>query len=388
MKEICVWAIDEQVTSAFRQMLEAHSHVVQVAQTMEQVQSITFSMRPDLVLIDLDGLPNASVYYDWSRALPEHLAHRRLFVSGHEEDADFVNHLLSSGEAVLNKPLNRKAFQSMLNSLLYPIQAAPDALSNFLYMSQQNRSLSPPELESALVEGHAIDRVAGRRVGSVVLEAEVGRGGMGIVFKGSQPSLHREVAVKMILPHLGTQEDMLIRLQREALATANLKSPHIVGVFDAGYTSEQIFYIVMEWLSGCDLEKKLFREGAMSPVDALRLVRQIALGLETAHRAGIIHRDIKPSNIIINDEGKGIITDFGLSHQAHDERLTNEGVVLGTADYLSPEQIKGEALDGRTDIYSLGIVLYELLAGVTPFQGDDLTDVMYRHLNEPLPDVR
>lgn len=239
----------------------------------------------------------------------------------------------------------------------------------------------------------SLDSLAGRELGSTLLLRELGRGGMGAVFEGFQSALGRKVAVKVLLPEL-VQDDMAVgRFRREAMAIAKLRSPHVVQIFDTGVTSDNVLYIVMEYLDGQTLAALLKQRGRLDVGEALYLMLQAAQGLQAAHQAGLVHRDIKPSNLMFNKQDLLCLTDFGLartyqSGESFIQSITRNQAVMGTPAYMSPEQIKMQTLDGRSDIYSLGIVLFELLVGQLPFQSDDCMQLLVEHLQKPCPDPR
>jgi len=240
----------------------------------------------------------------------------------------------------------------------------------------------------------ADEQLSGQTFGSTELEHEIGRGGMGTVYMGYQPMLNRRVAVKFVRSDAHTSIDYLKQLQAEAIAIAQLKNEHIVQVFEAGFAREDLFYITMEFLEGQNLFQYLLYHGKMSEVQAVEVLKQVAKGLAVAHKAKIVHRDIKPSNLIIDGEGHVTITDFGAAKSLNatqsdlNQHLTQAGVVLGTPHYFSPEQAMGQPLDERTDIYSLGIVFYELLTGSVPFDGATPLEAVLKRFNEPFPDPR
>lgn len=216
------------------------------------------------------------------------------------------------------------------------------------------------------------------------LEGRIATGGMGTVFRAIDEKLDREVAVKLLAANLAEDEKFVERFRREARAAAGLRHPNIANVFDAGEEDDSHF-IVMELAHGKDLARLLREEGPLSVDRALPIVMQICRALGHAHAAGIIHRDVKPANVIIGDKDVVKVTDFGIARAADDSKLTMTGSVLGTAHYISPEQANGTELSPRSDIYSLGIVTYEVLTGALPFTGDSLMGVAMRHVTDDVP---
>ncbi len=202
----------------------------------------------------------------------------------------------------------------------------------------------------------------------IEVDASIGRGGMGEVYLGRQVSLDRDVAVKVLASELASDPLFLERLEREARVMARLRHPNIVAVHDFR-RAEGRAAIVMEFIDGGSLREKMRGHPNGLPVDeALRLLRQIAAGLQEAHAAGIIHRDMKPENVLVDRSGKAMVTDFGLALPLHEQttRFTLTGAAVGTMDYMAPEQLRGAAMDARLDVYALGVIAYELLTGTTP----------------------
>jgi len=201
------------------------------------------------------------------------------------------------------------------------------------------------------------------------IEAPLGRGGMGAVYLARQVSLDREVAVKVLASELADDPLFLERLEREARLMARLRHPNIVAVHDFQKLEDGGAAIVMEFIEGGSLRDQLRLHPHGLPVEeALRILRQIAAGLEAAHAAGVIHRDMKPENVLLGSDGTALVTDFGLALPLHESsaRLTLTGTTVGTVDYMAPEQLKGGELDARLDVFALGVIAYELLTGQTP----------------------
>ncbi|RJP17067.1 MAG: serine/threonine protein kinase [Candidatus Abyssobacteria bacterium SURF_5] len=209
----------------------------------------------------------------------------------------------------------------------------------------------------------------GKEIGNYKILKELGRGGMGVVYKAHQVALGRMVAMKVLPQHLTTDTAFIKRFQNEARAIAKLNHPNIVQIYDIG-NQDDIHYYTMEFLEGPSLDQIIYREGFMPLENAMNIVLQVARALDCAHREGIIHRDIKPSNIIIDRSKRAKVTDFGLALQERSTRLTVDGSIVGTPEYMSPEQAAAEPASARSDIYSLGVVFYELLTGKVPFEGE------------------
>jgi len=219
------------------------------------------------------------------------------------------------------------------------------------------------------------------------LEAKLGSGGMSTVYLARDQTLDRQVAVKVMHREMSEQADQLERFRQEARSVAKLSHPNVVSVIDAGEDGGHP-YIVFEYVEGETLKQRINRDGALAPQEAIAYAIEIARGLSMAHARNMVHRDIKPQNILIDAEGRAKLTDFGISRQLEQDGMTATGRVLGTTDYVAPEQAMGRKVDPRTDIYSLGVVLYEMLVGQVPFSADSQVGVAMKHVNEELPDVQ
>ena len=204
--------------------------------------------------------------------------------------------------------------------------------------------------------------------GKYAIQGEIARGGMGVVYKALHTTLNREVAIKVLHPQYSGDPSFLKRFQREARAMARLSHANIIGVFDVT-EDHGAHSIVMEFFDGKDLKRLIIERGRFSAVDTVSVAAQVTDGLAYAHAQGIVHRDIKPGNIMMDDRRRVKIADFGIAAATDEISVTTTGQIIGTPEYMSPEQARGEQLDGRSDLYSLGMVLYEMLTGQTPFEG-------------------
>src|SRR3990170_1752580 len=219
------------------------------------------------------------------------------------------------------------------------------------------------------------------------LDAQIGAGGMSTVYRALDQTLERRVAVKLMHREIASDSDQLERFRREARSVAQLSHPHIVGVIDAGEEDGRP-YIVLEYVDGETLKERIRRMGRLPIDEAIAYAIEIARALGAAHGQAIVHRDIKPQNVLVDEEGSAKVTDFGIARSLEEEGLTADGRVLGTTDYVSPEQALGHDVDGQSDIYSLGVVLYEMLTGDVPFHGENQVSVAMKHVREDLPDVQ
>jgi streptogramin lyase/predicted Ser/Thr protein kinase len=227
------------------------------------------------------------------------------------------------------------------------------------------------------------DVLAGYRI-----EGQIGRGGMGVVYRATQLALERQVALKLIAPELAQDESFRERFKRESKAAAVIEHAHVIPVHEAGEADGQL-YIAMRFIEGIDLRELIRREGRIDPERTGRLLAQITSALDAAHARGLVHRDIKPGNVLIAaEDGRehAYLTDFGLSKRVgSDSGMTRTGMWVGTVDYIAPEQIQGSELDARSDVYSLGCLLYHTLTGRVPFERDTDVAKIFAHMSEPPP---
>lgn len=213
---------------------------------------------------------------------------------------------------------------------------------------------------------------------------KIGDGGMAFVYEAKDRLLNRIVAVKVLRPEFVDDEEFLAKFKREAEAVANISHPNIVNVYDVGCDGK-VNYIVMEYVDGQNLKEIIKNEGTLDEYTALDITKQIAKALSAAHKKGVIHRDIKPHNILISSEGRNVkVADFGIAKAATNSTMTNIGSIIGSVHYFSPEQAKGKPVKNNADLYSLGIVLYEMLLGKVPFKGDSPISIALQHINEDI----
>jgi serine/threonine-protein kinase len=207
-------------------------------------------------------------------------------------------------------------------------------------------------------------------------------GGMAHVYLARHTYLERNVVVKVLHAHLARDKEMSERFRREAEAACQLVHPHICAILDFGAVGEAV-YIVLPFLTGGSLADRLVRDKTIPSGTSAAVVSQVACALDYAHRQGIIHRDIKPDNILFDNDGNSFITEFGIATARFHGRLTGTGRAMGTPHYMSPEQAMGKLIDGRSDIYAIGVMLYEMIVGFPPFDGADSYSVGYKHVHEP-----
>lgn len=227
------------------------------------------------------------------------------------------------------------------------------------------------------------------KIGKYEVIGLLGKGAMGIVYKALDPDIDREVAIKTIRFDLisdeGEKNELMLRFMREAKAAGRLVHPNIITIHDVGKEADMT-YIVMQYIGGLSLQKWISTRKKISTPEIVNLMIQLCDALDFAHQKGIVHRDIKPANILLDDAGKPCICDFGVAH-VEMSTITQTGATIGTPSYMSPEQVMGKKIDKRSDIFSLGAILYELLTGKRPFEGESITTVIYKIINQDAPSL-
>jgi len=244
-----------------------------------------------------------------------------------------------------------------------------------------------PELEHAPFErpDEEITRLRRATGSRYRVIRRLGGGGMADVFVAEQAQLARKVVIKVLHPHLARDAEVAERFRREAEAAAKLVHPHICSILDYGAT-ENVVFTVMPYLVGGSLADIISRQRTVDATRAASVAAQVAAALDYAHRHGVVHRDVKPDNVLFDEDGHAVITDFGIATARFHARLTASGRAMGTPHYMSPEQAMGKLVDGRSDIYAVGILLYESLVGFPPFDGADAFAVSYKQVHEaPVP---
>jgi serine/threonine-protein kinase len=222
--------------------------------------------------------------------------------------------------------------------------------------------------------------------GRYELEELVGHGGMSSVYKAHDTLLERNVALKVLHERYNADEEFVERFKREARSVAQLQHPNIVTVIDRGEEDGRQ-YIVFEYIDGENLKELVVKQGRLDVREALEIAVEVARALAFAHGQGLVHRDVKPQNVLLNGDGRAKVTDFGIARSVDVEGMTSTGMVLGTSNYIAPEQASGQPVDAHTDVYALGVVLYEILAGEVPFPGESFVAVAMKHVHEPPPNL-
>jgi serine/threonine-protein kinase len=229
--------------------------------------------------------------------------------------------------------------------------------------------------------------LTGEHLSNYKIIGKLGKGGMATVYKAHELSLNRVVALKVLSPQLSEDKDYIKRFQREAQAAAQLNHPHIVQIYAIG-EEKGLHYFAMEYIKGKSLAHIAKEKGVLAPGKAVPIIKQVAEALGEAHGAGLVHRDIKPSNIMIDSLGRAKVTDFGIAYVSRAQtKLTREGSIIGTPEYLSPEQCEGKTVDQRSDIYSLGVTLYEVLTGKTPYEADTPVSMLMKIVKGDFPPI-
>ncbi len=312
------------------------------------------SMPAKFILANLSAIENWEELAELRRFAADRGA-PALFIEGHVQAKTLAERLRGAGETALVKlPLTI----SQLAQRIEALRADRDPLVGAV--------IGPPGQEVSVLR-------------------KLDAGSMGAVYEGRQPSLDRRVAVKVLSKQwLSADPGSSARFRVEAKAMAAMRSPHVAQVFSVGEHGGRA-YIVMEFIDGDTLEKRLRRKKRLKAGEALALARQILLGLAEAHRRGKIHRDLKPANVMINRDGQAVILDFGLVRDASSQRMTQAGAMMGTPRYISPEQVSGGEAGPHSDLYALGVMLFEMLVGEPPFQADDMVGVLMKHVKEPFP---
>ncbi len=285
----------------------------------------------------------------------------------------------------------RAALGELYRYLMRPDDAEREFASARALVEQIAQTAPDDDLRAQLLRGAAEEwsnlrgDLAHRVVKGYQIRETISSGGFGVVYRAYQPVVDREVAVKVILPQHANQPEFIRRFEAEAHLVARLEHLHIVPLYDY-WRDEDGAFLVMRYIRGGSLGDVL-QNGALPPELVARIAEQLGSALAAAHRQGVIHRDIKPDNILLDEDANAYLTDFGIAKITGLSRITADEGIAGSLQYISPEQISGEAVSPQTDIYGLGVVLYEALAGKHPFAGASPSDLIFKHLQEPLPDL-
>jgi serine/threonine-protein kinase len=228
---------------------------------------------------------------------------------------------------------------------------------------------------------------AQHKIGIFLIQCLLGKGGMGSVYLATDPTLKRPVAVKVLAPELAADPEYVARFEREATSLARIRHPNLVHIYAVGRDASR-YYIAMEYLKGISVAELLRQRGPFSLPQALRVLGQVLSALDKVHSAGIIHRDLKPANIMLDEDQRAILMDFGLAKPCHDRSVTSGATLIGTPEYMAPELAEGREADFRSDLYAVGIILFEMATGRVPFQGTSAIATLRQHLEKPIPSPR
>jgi serine/threonine protein kinase len=326
------------------------------------------SRTPELIVIPVFAIV-VSPFWIWMRHRIE-LNRQKIKAMSPEETAKSsrMEERMANLEALLcrlDTELNQQMERSLLSTRLYagPLSAASSGAPTSLL-----------NLASAME-------------GRYQVLSELGRGGMGIVYQAYDKQLKEQVAIKLLSPLLSTDQEALERLKREVSLARRVTHPNVIRIHDISEVNG-LYYVSMEYFGGADLKGYLRRSGPLSLLHAYQILSQIFDGLEAAHSRGVVHRDLKAQNILIGPSGQVKIIDFGLARSAHLEGMTATGLIMGTPEYMAPEQVAGKQVDERADIYALGVILFEMLTGRVPFTGESAIAVGFQQLRDPPPSPR
>jgi serine/threonine-protein kinase len=329
---------------------------------------IAASRSPELIALPIFALV-MSPFWLWMRHRHE-LNKQRITAVSPEETAKStrMEERIANLEALLcrlDTELNQQMERSLISTRMF---AAP---------ASSNGSAMPTTLLS----------LAAALEGRYQVLSELGRGGMGIVYQAYDKQLKEQVAIKLLSPLLSSDNEALERLTREVSLARRVTHPNVIRIHDIGEVNG-LHYVSMEYFGGTNLKEHLKRSGSLSLLNAYQILSQMCDGLEAAHSQGVIHRDLKSQNIMVGPTGQIKIIDFGLARSVHLEGMTATGLIMGTPEYMAPEQVAGKHVDERADIYALGVILFEMLTGRVPFTGDSAIAVGFQQLKDPPPPPR
>jgi DNA-binding NarL/FixJ family response regulator len=361
------------VRAGLRMVLEAAPdiHVVAEAGDVDGALAHVAAHRPRVVVLDLrmPGRETIGAIPHVHGASPG----TAVLVLTMEDDAAKARHAISSG-----------ARGYVLKD------AADDELVAAVRAVARGETYLNPRLGARLAAAPAAeqDLPAGATFAGHRIDGLLARGGMAVVYRATDLALDRTVALKLVAPALSADPAFRARFEGECRIAASIDHPHVVAVHHAGEAGGRL-YLTMRYVEGTDLRSVLERERRLPPARAVAIGVQIARGLEAAHRHGLVHRDVKPGNILVDRDEHAYLTDFGISRDLkREQQLTRAGFAVGTADFMAPEQAQGGAVDGRTDVYALGCVLFRSLTGALPFERPSEVDTLWAHVHDPAPHLR
>jgi serine/threonine protein kinase len=355
----------EDIGLIVRDYLQASEYTVEFMQTATDARSCLASNRYDVIILDWDlpdgsGIEICREFRDKGGLTPILLMTGRSALDEKETGLD------AGADDYITKPFALRELTARLKAML-----------------RRSTTYASPGLDSTGEPKAGM--LAG---GKYRLDEQIGEGGMSVIWRATDISMGRAVVIKLVRGYLAKDDRTMKRFEQECRVMAQLNNPNVVMVFDVGTVDGKLPFLVMEYVRGISLRELLTRRAPLPVYQALRILIQVCRGLQAAHEAGIIHRDLKPDNIIVQEDLNRPdaikIVDFGIALLTHGscERVTRDGMVIGTMEYISPEQLDDVQLDGRADVYALGVVLFELLTGELPFQASTPEAVMLKHLRE------
>lgn len=357
----------EDIGMIVRDYLQASEHTVEFLMTASDARSRMASNRYDVIILDWDlpdgsGLDLCREFRDRGGMTPI------LMMTGRSALEEKETGLNAGADDYITKPFALRELTARLKAMLRRSTTYTAGLE------------SGGEPRAGMFVG-----------GKYRLEEQIGEGGMSVVWRATDMSMGRAVVIKLMRGYLAQDDRTMKRFEQECRVMAKINNPNVVMVFDAGTVDGKLPFLVMEYVRGISLRELLGRRSPLPAYQTLRILIQVCRGLQAAHEAGVIHRDLKPDNILIQDDlnrpDAVKIVDFGIALLTHGacERVTRDGMVVGTMEYISPEQLDDVQLDARADLYALGVVLYEMITGDLPFQASTPEAVMLKHLREVAP---
>jgi DNA-binding NarL/FixJ family response regulator len=361
--------------------LEGDLEVVGEAADVEAALALTEAHQPGVVVLDLNmpGTPTLSAIPQFLHAAPG----SAVVVLTMEAEPGFARTALSAGARGY---VLKDAAEAELVEAVRAVLAGGTYLDPSLGARLARMEAEPAGAHPGLSHGEP-NLAVGTDFAGHRIEAFVGQGGMGIVFRATDLTLGRTVALKVIAPEAAGNPVFRTRFERECRAAAAIDHPHVVQIFHAGQ-DEGLLYLTMRYVDGSDLRRRLRHESRLEPTQAVSILSQIADALDAAHEMGLVHRDVKPGNVLLARRAghdHAYLTDFGITRRADDEHVTRTGVALGSVDYMAPEQAHGADVDARSDIYSLGCVLFQMLTGKVVFDRDNDLEKLWAHVHDPPP---
>jgi DNA-binding NarL/FixJ family response regulator len=361
--------------------LEGDLEVVGEAADVEAALALTEAHQPGVVVLDLNmpGTPTLSAIPQFLHAAPG----SAVVVLTMEAEPGFARTALSAGARGY---VLKDAAEAELVEAVRAVLAGGTYLDPSLGARLARMEAEPAGAHPGLSHGEP-NLAVGTDFAGHRIEAFVGQGGMGIVFRATDLTLGRTVALKVIAPEAAGNPVFRTRFERECRAAAAIDHPHVVQIFHAGQ-DEGLLYLTMRYVDGSDLRRRLRHESRLEPTQAVSILSQIADALDAAHEMGLVHRDVKPGNVLLARRAghdHAYLTDFGITRRADDEHVTRTGVALGSVDYMAPEQAHGADVDARSDIYSLGCVLFQMLTGKVVFDRDSDLEKLWAHVHDAPP---